>query len=116
MRPVRFVVVNDVPRKITEPSPKGPLVRILLILLHKPLLLEEVDQDHIGPFLETFENDLLSVWKDIEVADQVLCVEVRELTPLSVCQIDRPEVFVPELPFHHDQHLLVRQECKTARA
>ena len=36
MRPVRFVVVNDVPRKITEPSPKGPLVRILLILTRSP--------------------------------------------------------------------------------
>ena len=43
-------------------------------------------------------------------------LEVGELTLLSVCQIDRPEVLVPELSFQHDQDRPARQKRKTVRA
>ena len=48
----------------------------------------EIDQDDIGAFFKTSEDDFLSIRRYIEVADEKLSAEVGQLTPLSRYQID----------------------------
>src|SRR5437667_12523806 len=65
------------------------------------LLLEYVDQDDVGVFLQAAEDDFLSVRGNIEVTDQEFTAEVGQLTLLPGHNVDQPEVFVPDVPFQH---------------
>ena len=51
-----------------------------------------------------------SVRGNIEVADQEFTAEVGELPLPSGHKVDQPEVFVPDVPFQHNQDRPPRQE------
>ena len=36
----------------------------------------EIDQDHVGAFFKTSEDYIFSIWRDVEVANEELSIEV----------------------------------------
>src|SRR5205085_9234569 len=76
----------------------------------------QVHYPDVRAFLYPFEHDLAAVGRDIEVADDDVATELRELAPIARREIEGPEALVLDISAQGDQFRSSRQKSQPSGA
>src|SRR6266403_5486636 len=92
--------------------PRSAHPKIFAIIIDSWLSCCQVHHPDVRGFLYPFEHDLAAVGRDIEVADDDVATELRELAPIARCEIEGPEVLVLDISAQGDQFRSSRQKSQ----
>jgi hypothetical protein len=70
----------------------------------------EIQQDHIGALLRSFEDNITAVWGDVEVANVKIRREVGQLGLGAGVEVDEPEILMLNLTSEEHEVASSRQE------
>src|SRR5882757_7534044 len=70
----------------------------------------KVEQNDFGMLLGALENELASVWREVEVANIEVGREVGQGALRACVKVDEPEIFVFNLTLQKHERLSSRQE------